>query len=200
VVSWSACRLTIRFGKKNEKRELDMATQSPVEIKEIRSITVDRPPEEVFAFLTDAASVPQWSSVVTEVHSAPAARSIDVGTRVKAQLRLLGIKFSVEGEVVELDRKNRRAILRTKVAGGGSVESHLSVEPVNGASLVVFDERIVPPGWIAKSGLSKAFIARAVEASTDATLRNIRNLLEGGELAKVRAALASAPDEARSSM
>ncbi len=104
----------------------------------------------------------------------------------------MGIKMTAEGEVSEIDRRNRRAVLTSQLPEGGTVETLLTVEGLTGVSIVTLEARITPPDWLVNTGLSNALMSRAIEAVTHTSLDNIRNILEGKEESKLTEALAFA--------
>jgi uncharacterized protein YndB with AHSA1/START domain len=57
------------------------------------SIDVDRPPSEVFAYLTDAENLPQWQSSAVEAHWEGEKKR---GARVKEARKFLGRRMDSE--------------------------------------------------------------------------------------------------------
>lgn len=154
-------------------------------IQEVKSITVNRKADEVFAFLTDPSNIPRWSAAITDVEPLAPGQQIAVGTRLRAKFRVLGLNLTVQGEVTALQPERRHAVLKSTIPGGGTVESRLTVEPLDGASIVSFDERVTPPKWALDSGLSKVLISRVIETVTHSSVSNIRTLLESAEFDKL---------------
>jgi uncharacterized protein YndB with AHSA1/START domain len=169
-------------------REAGGTKQDSVSMKEIQSTTVKRPADDVFRYLTNPTNVPQWSAVVADVEELRAPQGVAVGTKVRANLHVLGMNLTVQGEVTEFEPQERRAVLQTQIPGGGGIETHFWVEDLNGSAVVYFDERVAPPSWLTARGISDRLIARTVEATTLHSLTNIREILEGAEEAKVQAA------------
>jgi uncharacterized membrane protein len=102
------------------------------------TIVVERPPDEVFRFLTDLSNVPEWQSGAVEVR---APESLEVGTTYVEVLKFLGKRFEATLEVTEYE-PGRRFSLRT-VSGpilfrvrhrlapadtGGSTRIHVELE------------------------------------------------------------------------
>jgi uncharacterized membrane protein len=73
------------------------------------TVVVERPPDEVFRFLTDLSNVPAWQSGAVEVRAAP--KSVDVGATYVEALRFLGRRFEATLEVTEYE-PGRRFSLR----------------------------------------------------------------------------------------
>lgn len=89
------------------------------------TIHIDRPPEEVFGFVADAANNPKWRKNVVRTEwldNGP----MRVGRRGRQTARLLGREWTVEAEVVEWDPP-RVAAWRT-IQGPVSVRSWVRVE------------------------------------------------------------------------
>src|SRR5260370_30287160 len=96
-------------------------------IQEVKSITVNRTANEVFAFLTDPSNIPQWSAAITDVEPLASGQQVAVGTRLRANLRVLGLKLTVQGEVTAFQPEKSYAALKSTIPGGGTVESHLTL-------------------------------------------------------------------------
>ncbi len=89
------------------------------------TIHIDRPPEEVFSFIADAANNPKWRKNVVRTEwldNGP----MRVGRRGRQTARLLGREWTVEAEVVDWDPP-RVAAWRT-IQGPVSVRSWVRVE------------------------------------------------------------------------
>ena len=90
------------------------------------SIHIDRPPDEVFAFVADPANNPLWRKNVIRTEWLDDG-PMRVGRRGRQTARLLGRPWTVEAEVIEWDPP-RSATWRT-VQGPVSVRSWVRVEP-----------------------------------------------------------------------
>lgn len=96
------------------------------------SIHIERPPDEVFEFVGDAANNPLWRKNVVRTEWLDDG-PMRVGRRGRQTARLLGRDWTVEAEVVEWDPP-RTATWRT-VQGPVTVESWVRVEPDGNGSL-----------------------------------------------------------------
>jgi Polyketide cyclase / dehydrase and lipid transport len=97
------------------------------------SIHIDRPPDEVFAFVADAANNPLWRKNVVQTEwldNGP----MRVGRRGRQTARLLGRAWTIEAEVIEWDP--RHAVTWKAVQGPVTVRSWVRVEPDTNGSLV----------------------------------------------------------------
>lgn len=72
------------------------------------TVVVERPPDDVFAFLTDLSSVPEWQSGAVEVRELEGA--VGVGTKYVEVLKFLGRQFEATIEVTEYEPGRRFSI------------------------------------------------------------------------------------------
>jgi uncharacterized membrane protein len=94
------------------------------------TVVVERPPDEVFAFLTDLASVPEWQSGAVEVRQLEREPSIGVGTKYVEVLKFLGRQFEATIEVTEYE-PGRRFSIKT-LSGPIPFQVEHTLEPSNG--------------------------------------------------------------------
>jgi carbon monoxide dehydrogenase subunit G len=97
------------------------------------SIRIDRPPDEVFAFVADAANNPAWRANVVRTEWLDDG-PMRVGRRGRQTARLLGREWTVEAEVVEWDPP--RHVAWRAVQGPVKVRSWARVEPDGAGSRV----------------------------------------------------------------
>jgi hypothetical protein len=97
------------------------------------SMYIDRPPDEVFAFVADAANNPKWRRNVVRTEWLDDG-PMRVGRRGRQTARLLGREWTVDAEVVEWDPP--RSVAWRTVQGPVSVRSWARVEPDATGSLV----------------------------------------------------------------
>jgi uncharacterized membrane protein len=97
------------------------------------SIHIDRPPEDVFAVVGDAANNPTWRKNVVRTEWLDDG-PMRIGRRGRQTAHLLGRDWTVEAEVVEWDPPHGAA-WRT-VQGPVSVRSWFRVEPDGSGTLV----------------------------------------------------------------
>lgn len=90
------------------------------------SIRIDCPPDQVFAFIGDAANNPLWRKNVIRTEWLDDG-PMRVGRRGRQTARLLGREWTVEAEVVEWDPP--RQVAWRAVQGPVSVRSWARVEP-----------------------------------------------------------------------
>ena len=90
------------------------------------SVHIERPPDEVFAFVADAENNPRWHSYVVET------RWLDdgpmrVGRRGRQVSRILGLRYEVEAAIEAWDPPTR--VVWQSVAGGAEVRTDCRVGP-----------------------------------------------------------------------
>ncbi len=90
------------------------------------SMFIDRPADEVFAFVADPANNPKWRSYVVEsgwLDDGP----MRLGRRGYQTSKILGRKVTAEAVIVEWDPP--RAVCWQAVQGGAEIRSWVHVEP-----------------------------------------------------------------------
>ena len=134
------------------------------------SIDVDRPPSEVFEYLTDAASLPEWQSSAVEAHwEGEKAR----GARVREVRKFLGRRMESELEVTEYEPDRRFAL---KVLSGPVPFSVLqTLEPRNGGTRVTFLGEGEPGGFFK---LAEPIVARTAERQFKSDFETLKDVLE----------------------
>jgi uncharacterized membrane protein len=98
------------------------------------TVVVERPPEEVFAYLTDLSNVPSWQSGSVEVREPEG--SLGVGTSYVQVLKFLGKRIETTLEVVEFE-PGRRFSLKTLSSPIPFEVQHVLEPAGNGTTLTV---------------------------------------------------------------
>lgn len=96
------------------------------------SIWIDRPPDEVFSFVADAANNPLWRKNVIRTEWLDEG-PMRVGRRGRQTARLLGREWTIEAEVVDWDPP--RFVAWRSVQGPVAVRSWLRVTAEDEGSL-----------------------------------------------------------------
>jgi polyketide cyclase/dehydrase/lipid transport protein len=151
----------------------DAPREVPGMAKEEASIHIERPPEEVFAFVGDAANNPTWRKNVVRTEWLDDG-PMRVGRRGRQTARLLGREWTVEAEIVEWDPP-RSATFRT-VQGPVTVRSWYRVAPDGTGSLVTGggDGGFTGP----LGGLLTRLAAPRMVKQAEIDLRTLRDRLE----------------------
>lgn len=134
-------------------------------------VNIDRPVEEVYAYLSDVERIPEWNSMVDEV--VPSDHPLRVGSTAQIKMRLLGRHIEATLEVMELE-PNRRVVVKT--GAPISVTDTYTFEALgeNGSRLTyntVGDTK----GFFK---LADPIVARVVKKQLTAQLETFKELLE----------------------
>ena len=143
------------------------------------SASIARHAADVFNYLTNPSNVPLWSAVVTEVE--PIEESLKVGSRRRANLNVLGVNITTEGEVIALDPINLKAGLRTRVPLGASIDSDFHIDDLGDHCVVHFVETISIPEGALPEGLELKSVSLAATAALHNTMTSIQNVLNSHE-------------------
>jgi carbon monoxide dehydrogenase subunit G len=142
------------------------------------SVTVERPREEVFAFVADARNRPRWDeSVDSEELTSP--EPIGVGTTVRTRLRSMGRDYEINWEVVEHQPPDRMTIEST--SGPMSTTLAYRLDARNGGTSVQFSVTGRPAGALR---LLQPLIARNTQRNLDRGFARLKELLESGAVAE----------------
>jgi uncharacterized protein YndB with AHSA1/START domain len=131
---------------------------------------IDRPPEEVFAYVTDVANLPRWQSGVLEAHVEGEMR---VGATVRERRRLLGRELATTLKVSEYE-PNRRFSLRAQ-SGPLPFEVQHSFEPAGSGTRLVFHGEAKPPGFLR---LTHRMVKGMAEREFGGYFKTLKQLLE----------------------
>lgn len=136
------------------------------------TVTIKRPPEEVFAFLTDPGNTPLWQPSVTDVRC-PGDGPPAVGSRFEDTRRFLGKSFDSTFEVTEMHAPTRSAV--RVVDGPVQGEASYDLRPVPGGTEVRFAYRMDAAGFYK---VAEQVITRVIVREFEANLGHLKDLLE----------------------
>jgi len=99
-------------------------------------IVIDRPVEEVFAFLTTLENIPKWQSALSShvISSGP----VGVGTRFEESFKMMGRIVDVVCEIIEYERPQKMSWKSTS-SQMIDFESRFLFDPANGRTRVRFE-------------------------------------------------------------
>jgi len=136
------------------------------------TVDIDRPPAEVFEYITDADRLPEWQSSAIEAHwEGEKAR----GTRIKEVRKFLGRRMESEMEVTEYEPGQRFGL---KVLSGPvpfTVTQRL--EPRDGGTRLTFVGEGEPGGFFK---LAEPVVGRVAERQFKGDFETLKDILEGG--------------------
>jgi uncharacterized protein YndB with AHSA1/START domain len=133
-------------------------------------IDIDRPPEDVFALLTDIGRLPEWQASAV---SAEAEGALGTGTRIRETRRLLGREFHVVHEVTAFDPPHRFDVQSVEGPLPLTV-SHL-LEPSGGGTRLEVVGEAKPKGMLR---FAAGGIAKTVESEFRRDFERLKELLE----------------------
>ena len=136
------------------------------------SIIINRPIEEVFAFLTDARNSPQWDSGLVDIRQTPQS-PVGVGTRITEVRKFLGRKMETTSEVVEYEPSTK--YIRKGTGGPFPVTGSFTFEPMAEGTKVIWTFEMKPGGFFA---LAEPLVARSLKRGLEGSLGKVKDLLE----------------------
>src|SRR5215208_6157732 len=147
---------------------------APRPIQVDQSVVIERPLEEVFAFLADPENDAQWTPMVTETRKSSEG-PLGVGTRYEQSGHFLGRNFAMLFEVTEYE-PNRKIGQRLISQGQLVATGSSSVEAVSGGTQVTLTGEAQAGGffWL----LPDRIIAFPAQRIMGVALRNLKELLE----------------------
>jgi len=133
---------------------------------------IDRPVEQVFAFLGDLENNMMWRPGQIEAKKVSAG-PIGVGTTYRMVNSVLGRRLDGEAEVTEYE-PNRKFTSIGK-SGFMPITAQRIFEPVEGSTRVTFIATAKPRGFLE---LAEPLLARRARARLGADAANVKRLLE----------------------
>jgi carbon monoxide dehydrogenase subunit G len=136
------------------------------------SVVIDRPPEEVFAYLSDPRHLPEWQSSALEATQEPAG-AMEAGTRIREVRKFLGKRLEsvMEVTVYELGKE----LSLKAVSGPIAFDVRQTLSPVGAGTRmdVVLEGE---PGGFFK--LAEPLVVRAVERELQNNCSTLKDILE----------------------
>jgi len=134
------------------------------------SIDIDRPPAEVFAYLTDAANLPEWqtSAIESRWEGERAA-----GARIKEVRTFFGRRIESELEVTAYESDRRFSL--ESLSGPFPFTAEHVLEPRGAGTRLVFSADAEPGGFFKLGG---PMVRRAAERQFRSDFERLKDLLE----------------------
>ena len=136
------------------------------------TIVVERPIEEVFAYLTDPARVPEWQSSALEAHL-EGEGPMRAGSRVLEKRKFLGRQMDSTMEVLEYEPPNRFTIKAS--SGPVPFEVTNTLTAAEGGTRINAVLEGEPGGFFR---LGEPLVARAVVRELRHNLETLKDVLE----------------------
>jgi uncharacterized membrane protein len=137
-----------------------------------RAVVVECPIDDVFAYLTDLARLPEWQSSISEVH---VDGRVEEGTRFVETREFMGRRVRSTLEVAAFE-PSRRFMLRT-VEGPLRFEVDHRLEDRNGQTYVAISARAKLPGLF---GFAARPLMKGAERELRGDLERLKRRLESG--------------------
>jgi uncharacterized protein YndB with AHSA1/START domain len=137
------------------------------------TVTVDRPVEEVFAYLTDPEKLPEWQSMVLE-SSKLSEGPVSAGTKMTEVRKFLGRRFESTVEVTQYEA-NRRFDVKT-VSGPIPFSVTQTFTPSDGGTSITVHGEGEPGGFFK---LAEPLVGRQAQRQVQNDFSTAKDLLEG---------------------
>ena len=137
------------------------------------TITINRPIEEVFAFVADVRNDIKWRSDVVE--SKVTSGSLGVGATFEFASEFLGRKIETTGELTAYDPPIRYAWKSIK--SPIPVIAMTTFESVNGGTLIV-DTADFEPGCFFK--IAEPLLIKQAQSAAEKDMKKLKGILEDG--------------------
>jgi len=149
-------------------------TTPPQPMQLDQSVVIERPLEEVFAFVANRENDAQWAPVVTETRKTTEG-PLDVGTTYEQAGRFLGRNVQMHFEVTEYE-PNRKIVQRLMSQGQLVATSVCSVEAVSGGTRLTLTGEAQTGGffWL----LPDRIMIFPAQRIMGVALTNLKELLE----------------------
>ncbi len=145
-------------------------------IRQEHNVVIERPIEEVFAFVTDPNNDPLWQSTSLETEQTSEG-PVDAGTTFRNTSKFLGRRIDSTYEVTENDPPHKQCVRITSgpIPGSGCY----LFEPANGGSTRFTQIFEAEAGGFFR--LAEPLVARAIRRQMEADMETLKDLLESGE-------------------
>ena len=136
------------------------------------SVVINRPTEEVFAFVADIEKMSQWMSELVEAKQTSEG-PVGVGTTVNAVANVLGRRAESIQEVAEYEPNSKFAIKST--SGPVATKDKFTFESVAGGTKVTRVTEAELGGFFK---LAEPLVARMLRRQFETNFANLKDLLE----------------------
>lgn len=136
------------------------------------SVVINRPINDVFVYVTDAGSWPQWESGLLEVEQMSEG-PMGVGTTFRGANKTLGQKMEWTSEITEY-KPNRKWGQKIISKDWSTVES-LTFEPVEGGTKFTLFSQLETGGFFR---LIAPITARMMQKQIEGNLAKLKDILE----------------------
>jgi uncharacterized protein YndB with AHSA1/START domain len=145
-------------------------------IRQDHTVVIDRPLEEVFAFVAEPNNDPLWLSTTLETqHTSEGA--VDVGTTFRDVSKFLGRRIESTMEITQHEPPHKQCI--RVISGPIPGEGCYFLEPADGGSTRFTQTFEAEVGGFFR--LAEPLVGRALRRQTEADMATLKDLLESSE-------------------
>ena len=137
-------------------------------------ILIDRPVEDVFAFISNPMNLPKWQSMVAKVEPVSSG-PVGVGSKFKLNTEVMGRKMEGVLEITDFDPSEKFGF--KNVAGPVKVNALASFKTVGTATRLNLTGQGEPGGMFK---LAEGVLAKQVKGQMEDNLKRLKSVLESG--------------------
>jgi uncharacterized membrane protein len=135
-------------------------------------ILIDRPVEEVFAFISNPMNLPKWQSMVAKVEPA-SSDPVGGGSKFKIQSELMGRKIDGVMEITDFEPFGKFGF--KNVAGPVQVHATVSLKTAGTGTRLNLSGQGEPGGMFK---LAEGILANQVKSQMEDNLKRLKSVLE----------------------
>ena len=143
-------------------------------IKAEQSIDINRPIEDVFAFVADQSNAPRWQSGILQVRRMTDG-TIGVGTRYTSVRKLMGRRLEASNEYTEYEPNKKIVFKSTSGPMDFSAGYLTEATPEGGGTRLTSWIEMQPRGF---ADLAEPLITSSLRRDVEANLAELKDLLE----------------------
>ena len=137
------------------------------------SVFINRPVEEIFAYMSNLENLADWSGFVISARKISSGETL-VGTTVQCTVRILGRGFDTAYEIVEC--KPNRYFSYKSIMGFASSFTYIRFEPLDSGTNVLVEIMLhFVAGYL---GFDETLVANAISRQIASDLQTLKDLLE----------------------
>lgn len=141
------------------------------------SVSINKPAEQVFEFITNLDNQKKLSSYITGVE---VGGPLQVGTQYKIETTSMGNKIVTNNEVVAFEPGKKFGVKTFAPPPASDVTNTYLLEPSDGGTKLTLqmDATLVPPGMPNVPGMED-MMKKQMVTTLEATLKTMKQLIEG---------------------
>ena len=136
------------------------------------NLVINRPVEEVFAFVSNSENLPRWRSTVLEVKKTSEG-PLGVGSTFRGRFTFLGRQF--DGNLEVTAHEPNQVYVSKMAEGPFPIETRYTFEPVENGTHVTFVVEGAPGGFFK---LAEPLVVSMAKRTYNTDLQNLKEMLE----------------------